>query len=161
MRKLLFPLVCIGLLACQRHARFISGFEGKPMPSFNLLLMDSLTKISTKDIPEGQTTVLFYFSPYCPYCRAETQLLLRDIKSYPKVKFYMISSFPFTPIKKYYKEFQLGQYSNITVGQDFSAYFQNFYKVKGLPYMAVFGKDKHLDRALMGLVGTKPFKTVE
>ena len=44
-----------------------TGLEGKIMPSFKLLLEDSITYVDTKNIPIGKPVVLFYYGPHCPY----------------------------------------------------------------------------------------------
>ena len=155
MKNLFFLLISATLSGCfGRQPTVITGMEGKPLPSFNLLLMDSSTLFNTKNIPSDKPIVFFFFSPTCPYCRAQTEEMIDNIKSLSTIQFYMLSSFPFDDIKKYDEHYQLKKYSNITVGQDYNFYVSNYFKAPGIPYMAIYNKEKKLKQVLMGNVGT-------
>jgi thioredoxin-related protein len=150
-------LFLITLLAgcTRRQPPLITGFEGKPLPAFNLLQMDSTTRLNTSSIPTGKPIVLFLFSPYCPYCRAQTEDMVKHIKKMEDIQVYMLSAFPFSTLKDYYDQYHLSQYPNITMVQDYESYFANYYKAPGVPFIAIYNKDKMLKEVLMGNVGVK------
>jgi thiol-disulfide isomerase/thioredoxin len=159
--KNVFLLLIIGLLGCICcKTKVKTGLEGKNMPSFNLLLMDSTTKLNTNKIPRGEPIVLFYFSPLCPYCRAQTEEMIRNINSLSNIRFVMISNFPFRLIKGYYDHYELVKYPNITVGQDFEVYFNNYFQPKGVPYIAIYDSNKKLQQAILGKVRTNLLKDI-
>ncbi|OQP62018.1 hypothetical protein A3860_30510 [Niastella vici] len=162
MKGLIFLLLLFNcLLGCNDHPAFKTGLEGKLMPSFNLLLMDSTSRLNTNSIPGGQPIILLYFSPNCPYCRAQIQEIISDIKSLSNIQFYILSSFPFDQIKTYYNNNQqLKRYSNITVCQDYNFYFGNYFKTNGVPYMAVYEKNKRLKQVIAGNVSTNVIKDI-
>jgi hypothetical protein len=137
-----------------------TGKEGHPMPSFNMLLMDSLTQLNMKNIPNDKPIVLFLFSPYCPYCRAQTNEIIDDIRSLQSIRFYMISPYPFSPIKSYYNEYHLNKYENITVGQDKDILIGNYFGANVAPYFAIYGKDKRLRRVLLGKTSINTIKDI-
>ena len=136
----------------------VTGFEGKPLPSFNMLKMDSITRLNTANLPEGKPMVIFLFSPYCPYCRAQTEDMIKDAKKLQNVQVYMLSAFPFSTIKGYYDQYHLDKYPNITVVQDYESYFENYYKAPGVPFISIYTKDKMLKEVLIGNVGVKNIK---
>jgi len=147
------------LTGCARQAPpVVTGFEGKPLPVFNLLQMDSVTQLNTSNIPTGKPIVLFLFSPYCPYCRAQTEDMVKNVEKIKNIQVYMLSEFPFATLRDYYEQYHLAQYSNITVLQDYGAYFAKYYKVPGVPFIAVYNNDKILKEVLLGNVGVKSIK---
>jgi len=161
MKIIAILLLIAGLSGCSSMPPSVkTAMEGKPLPSFDLLLMDSATHLNTNTIPSGTPFVLFFFSPYCPYCRAETEQVVADMKSLGNIHFYFLSSFPFDPIKQYYNQYQLKKYPNIILGQDYESYFGNYYKANGVPYMAFYDKEKKLKKAFIGNIDTKIIKEI-
>ena len=161
MKWTFYIIVLSGLAGCFNHQPTIkTGFEGKPMPSFNLLLMDSTTLFNTSTIPEGKPIVFFLLNPVCPYCRAETEDMINDMKSLSNIRFYLFSNFSFDMIKQFYDHYQLNKYPNIVVGQDYTAYFGDYYKAPGVPYIAFYRKDKRLNEVLMGKIEINTIKEI-
>src|SRR5688500_5572501 len=118
MKKLSFLILVAGLAGCFGKPPVVNtGLEGKPIPSFKLLLMDSTTQINTNDIGSGKPVVLLLISHHCTYCRALTDDIIQNVKSLTDIRFYMLSSFPFHEIKQYCDQYKLKDYSNIVVGQ--------------------------------------------
>lgn len=155
MKVIAYMVLTLLMCGCfGRKPTIETGHEGKPMPSINLLLMDSTTQINTKlDVPD-KPVVLFYFSPECPYCRSMTKSITQKTDELKGIKIYMISSFPFNLVRQYASEFDLKRYSNITVGYDYELYFSQYFKAPGVPCIAIYGKDKKLKEVLMGNVST-------
>jgi len=161
MKSILFIIVFISLISCVSKKNAITtGFEGKPLPSFNLLLMDSTTTINTNDIPKSAPIVLFFISPYCPYCKAQTKQILTDIKSLSNIHLYLITSLPYSDLKKFYEHFDLKKYPEITVGYDYTSFFGHYYKVNSVPYIAIFNRKKILRQVFTGNVKTDILKDI-
>lgn len=135
-----------------RRAKVISGLEGQTLPTFNLLLTDSSTRINTNNIPKGKPFVLFYFSPFCPYCRAQTEELREEINSVRELQFYFVSAFPLYQVRIFEDHYGLSKYKNITVAQIKDTMFSKYFKISGVPYIAVYNRDKHLKEVLLGKV---------
>lgn len=153
-------LLLVIIYSCNDQHTLKTGLEGKAMPSFNLLLMDSTRKLNISSTASDKPVVLFYFSPFCPYCRAQTQEILDDMKSLKNIQFYLLSNFPLSLIKNYYDQFELKKYPNIIIGQDYDVYFSKYFKAEGVPYMAIYNKEKILKHALMGKVSTSVIKSL-
>lgn len=160
MKYLTALLIIAMLTGCFGQPVELSGLEGKPLPSFNLLLMDSSTRLNTSTVPAGQPAVFFYITPVCPYSRAQTEDIIANMKSLQHIRFYIVSNFPFNQIKNYFDHYQLKKYTNITVGQDYDSYFGNYFNVQAVPYMAIFDKEKKLKRVVTGKVGIDLVKNI-
>ena len=152
-----FILIACLVISCKRPT-IKTGLEGQPLPAFNLLLTDSTSNFSTGTIPLGQPTALFYFSPHCPYCRAEMKEILQNMDELKGIRFCLITDLPFREMKHFYKEYKLGNYANITVGYDSVYAFAYYFKAQGVPYTAIYGRDKKLKGVYMGVAKTRDIK---
>jgi thiol-disulfide isomerase/thioredoxin len=161
MKKIVFFLSLLCAASCSEHKPTLqTGLEGKKLPPFSFLLMDSTTRVNTNSIASSNPVVIFIFNPYCPYCRAQTEAIIDDMKSVRNIHFYLLSSFPFNLVKDYYEHYQLNKYSNITVGQDYGGFLENYYKVPGVPYLAIYDTSQKLKQVLMGNVSTNVIQDV-
>jgi thioredoxin-related protein len=136
-----------------------SGLEGKPLPSFEMLLLDS-TKISSENIGSGKQSILFFLNPECPYCKAQTVEILDNIKSFDTVQIYMITNWPYKSMNQYYEHYNLNKYPNIIVGYDHENYLQNRFKINSVPYIAIYNKEKILKQVLVGKSKTSLLKDI-
>jgi thiol-disulfide isomerase/thioredoxin len=149
--KSYITFVLLALLAsCYSAEPQKTGKEGKPMPTFKILLTDSATWVSSNDLPTGQASVLFYFSPHCPFCKAQTRQIIENIDNLKSIHFLFISNFSIPALKAYDKEFQLAKYPNIQVGWDTTKAVSDYFEIIGVPYLAIYGKDKNLNKSFFG-----------
>jgi thiol-disulfide isomerase/thioredoxin len=147
------------LFSCYSKSPETTGLEGKPMPDFNLLLIDS-SRLNTRQLKNGKPIVLYYFGPHCPYSKTQMEEIITDMSILKNIQFLVFTSWPFDEMKKFYNHFQLTKYSNIITGVDEMGFFRNYYEVPGVPYMAIFGKDKKLKRAFVGNIYSKQIISV-
>lgn len=156
-------ILIIGLIfllpGCWQRTKVISGLEGKPLPDFDLLLLDSTTKINTHSISKTKPFVLFYLNPNCPYCRAQTNELTGGIKDFDKVDFYLVSRYPLNKIKNYNDDYKLSKFPNVIVGKILDTTFEKYFKIQGVPYMAIYNKNKTLNEVMLGKVSSKDIIT--
>jgi thiol-disulfide isomerase/thioredoxin len=159
MKKVILVVSLTAMFGCNaRRQPLKTGLEGKPLPAFNLLLNDSSTYINTVNIPAGKPVVLFYFSPRCPYCRAQMDDILKNISSLKDIRFYIFTDWPFQEMKAFYNYYQLNKYQNISVGVDYNSFFQKNFNAYGIPYTAIYRKDNKLNEAFMGIIDSKQIK---
>jgi hypothetical protein len=138
------------LSACSGRPTELTGLEGKTLPSFELFLIDSVTRFNTNNIPSGQPVVLFFFGPNCPYSRAEMGDIIANMTPLSKVRFYVFTTSPFCEMKSFYNYYHLNNFPNIVTGIDYTNFFAHYYKVPGVPYVAIYDKNKHLKRVFLG-----------
>lgn len=135
-----------------------TGLEGKPLPEFSLLLPDSNTLVNTRDIAVGKPIALFFFSPYCPYCSEQTKEILDDMDKLKDIQFYFVTRFPVQALREFNTKYQLEKYNNITTGVDMVDFVSNYFEIPGVPYIAVYKKDKTLGKAFLGKVYSSQLK---
>jgi peroxiredoxin len=149
--KQIMLFITVALLAgCFGAEPQKTGKEGKSLPDFSLLLLDSTTKLNSRDIPSGKPFVLFYYSPFCPYCNAQTKKIVEDEDMLKNIHFYFISGYPLAQLKKFDEKYQLSKLSNITMALDSANFISDYFEIPGFPFFSIYGKDKTLNKAFLG-----------
>lgn len=157
----IFFLLITFLLGCQHHYQVMkTGLEGTEMPGFEVTMIDSLSHFSTKSIATGRPSVLFSFDPTCPYCRAETESIVKHIKMLSGIDICMITYSQYTDFKKFYTHYGLGNYPNIIAGIDKSQGFINYFQAPEVPVMAIYDTNKKLKKVLIGLANVNSIKEI-
>jgi len=121
-----------------------TGMEGRLLPSFDLLLADSVTHFNTTDIPTGKPFIVIGFSPWCTHCQAETRDIIKHMQQLKNIRIYYVTPYPFDQMKIFYSHFKLEQYPNITMGRDKKNFFLPYFKARGVPYTAIFDAKRRL-----------------
>jgi hypothetical protein len=136
--------------AARAPARMKTGFEGRLLPAFTILLPDSSTFLNTVDIPSGKPFIMVGFSPWCIHCQHEMGDIVRHIRQFGDTTIYFVTSFPYPDMKKFYTAFHLERYPNIIVGVDQKSAFLRYYRAREIPYTAIFDSKKRLKEVLPG-----------
>ncbi|WP_160712827.1 TlpA family protein disulfide reductase [Chitinophaga solisilvae] len=157
MRLIPFLLLLFILYSCSGPDRKPekTGKEGTAIPSFELLLTDSITHVNVAAAPAGKPVVLFFFGPQCPYSHAEMEMIIKNESKLKDIQFYIFSSPPFQLMKAFSEYFKLNKYSNLTIGMDSENYFLKYFNTSGVPYTAIYGKDGKLKEAYLGQIDVK------
>jgi hypothetical protein len=148
------------LFGCQGNKPEKTGMEGKPLPSFALLLADSTTIFNTANIPISTNTVFVIFGPQCPYSQSQIEEITTNIDNLKDIQFYFFTPYPFSQMKRFYEENNLRQYSNIIVGYDTSNYYSPYIGARGVPYITIYDKNKLLNKAFVGKVSAAQIKEI-
>jgi thiol-disulfide isomerase/thioredoxin len=128
------------------------------LPKIKLLMADSNSYYNTVDIKSGHTAILFYFSPSCPFCRAELTSIIENMESFKNTQICMFTNATFGDFKNFYTEFKLNQYPNIKAGIDDSKFFADSLNVREVPYTVVYGKEKSLAAIFQGRTSAEELK---
>jgi thiol-disulfide isomerase/thioredoxin len=158
MKHLMLLLIMAILAGCYGSEPQKTGLEGKPLPELSMLLTDSITVLHTRDIPAGKPFVLFYLSPHCPFCRAQTKEIIEDMNKLKDIQFYLITNYPMHDLKGFYKEYQLEKYPNIITGLDTSRAISDYFEISAVPYIAIYGKNKKLNKSFVGKIYSSQIK---
>jgi thiol-disulfide isomerase/thioredoxin len=121
-----------------------TGMEGRLLPSFEILLADSVTHFNTANVPTEQPFIIIGFSPWCIHCQKETADIIKHIQEFKGISIYYVTYHPFDEMKTFYKAFHLDRYPNIIMGTDLKDYFLSYFKAPSIPYIAVFDSKKRL-----------------
>jgi thioredoxin-related protein len=122
-------------------------------PPFKLLLTDSTTWFTKADLDKKKPLFLYVFSPECDHCKLTTEDLIKNIDKFKKVQIVMATWLDFTQMKKFYENFQLSRFENITLGRDVNFIMAPFYNIRNLPYMAFYDKKGQLISVFEGGLG--------
>ncbi len=155
---ILITLIC--LFGCFGKKPENTGLEGKPLPSFNLLLPDSTTYFNTNSISGDRPIVLYYFGPHCPYSHSQMKEIIEDMEILKDIQFYIFTATAFSDMKSFYEYYHLKKYSNIKTGLDYSHFFADYFQAPGVPYIAIYGKNKRLREAFIGKIYAKQIKKI-
>jgi thiol-disulfide isomerase/thioredoxin len=149
------------LAACYGKKPEITGKEGKILPNFEIQLADSTSWLNTNDIKPGKPFIFFLFGPHCPYSRNQMQDFIDNIEKFKPLQVFAITPYPFNQMEEFYKNYDLQNYINVTVGIDQSNFFGNYIKTNGVPFIAIYDKNKKLIKAFRGITDFEEiYKTI-
>ena len=114
------------------------------IPPFNLLKVDSATYLTKDDIKKHHLTIMMFFSPECDHCKHQTRDILGAIDKFKDVEIVMATYQPFGEMREFYNNFHIADYPNIKVGRDEKFVLPPFYKMKSLPFFALYDKKGNL-----------------
>lgn len=158
MKFLAYTILLVFMASCFGKKPDLTGKEKTVIPSFPILLPDSTTWLNTKDIKEGENFVVFLFGPHCPYSKAEMKDIVDNSKKLNDIQFYVITPYPFNQMKQFYTTYKLNQYPNIHTAIDPNNFFGKYMGAKGVPYLAIYGKDKKLKKVFKGITSVYEIK---
>jgi thiol-disulfide isomerase/thioredoxin len=138
------------LTAARAPVKAKTGLEGRLLPSFTLLLSDSLTHLNTADIPTGKPFIIVGFSPYCTHCQQEMLDIIAHIKEFGDTSIYFVTAFSYPDLKKFCEWYHLDKYPNIVAAVDSKNVFLPYMKAAGIPYAAIYDAKKRLKEVLPG-----------
>ena len=118
------------LAAARAPVRIKTGFEGRLLPEFTLLLADSTTQLNTRDIPMGKPFIMTGFSPYCRHCQAEMGDIIRHIRQFGDTAIYFVTPWSYSDLKKFYVAFHLEKYPTIVTGVDAKNAFLGYFEAR-------------------------------
>ena len=150
MKKITILVAAILLGSCSwLQPKFRSGREGQMLPSFQLE-GDSLVSLSSKSIDAGKPFIVFLYNPNCPYCRAETEDILKHFSEFKNTRIYLITSYPYNFIRQYAEFYHLNKYPNIILARDSTSQVLKYFNAPGVPYLAFYDGEKKLKGVLIG-----------
>lgn len=114
---------------------------GSKMQDFELLALDSSSVFKIKPIAMGRPTVIVFFEPYCPHCRAETESIMKNINQFDSTVFCFLSVASIQDVKSFYDSYKFSNYSNIHVGVDTSYEYMKYFNINNVPHTSVYNKD--------------------
>jgi peroxiredoxin len=158
LHSIVVTLLVIYNASCNSREPEKTGLEGQPMPDFTLLLPDSSTYSNTKGFALNRPEVLFYYNPRCPYCRAQMDDIVEDMEKLKNISFYLVTNSSFTEMKEFNKEYNLSKYSNIINGKDLKNHLADYYEIHGVPFTAIYGKNKKLHKVFVGKIYSSHIK---
>ena len=120
------------------------------VPPLKLLLIDSSTIFTDKELKKDTPLFFILFSPDCEHCKKETEELIENIDSLKNIQIVMATFMPFDKMKEFYNTYQLNRFSNITVGYDIQRILATYYRISYTPFVALYDKKGNLIEGFQG-----------
>ena len=120
------------------------------VPPLKLLLTDSTTVFTDKDLKKNTPLFFILFSPDCDHCQKETEELIDKIDSFKDIQIVMASFMPLDKIKEFYAHYELNRFSNIIVGYDMQHMLPTYYRISSTPFLAFYDKKGNLIEGIQG-----------
>ena len=114
------------------------------IPPLHLLKLDSTSYLSKDDIKKNRKTIIMFFSPDCEHCKHQTEAILADFKDFKDIEIVMATYQPFEDMKVFNTHYNIDKHSNIKIGRDEKFFLPPFYKIRNLPYLALYDKKGNL-----------------
>lgn len=157
MKQVVF-ILCVLLSELGLNAQ-TSGTDSLPLyqrfpfiPPFSLDKASDSTKFKKEDLKKKTATLLILFSPDCDHCQHETRDLIANIDKFKKIQIVMATWLPYADMKKFYEEYKIANYPQITMARDAGFYLPPWFKVQSLPFLAMFNKKGNLITTMEGSV---------
>jgi len=127
------------------------------IPPFHLLKLDSSSYLTKDDIKKHRRTIVMFFSPDCDHCKHQTESILADFGDFKDIEIVMATYQPFSEMKEFNTHYRLFEHPNIKLGRDEKFFLAPFYKIRNLPYLALYDKKGNL---ITTFEGTQKVETI-
>jgi thiol-disulfide isomerase/thioredoxin len=114
------------------------------IPPLHLLKLDSASYLSKDDIKKNRKTIIMFFSPDCEHCKHQTEAILADFKDFKDIEIVMATYQPFSELKDFNTHYRIFDHPNILLGRDEKFVLPGFYRIRNLPYLALYDKKGNL-----------------
>jgi len=121
-------------------------FKSPYIPAFNIRKIPDSSSFTNTMLQKNKATILVFFDPDCDHCQEATKNFIASIDRFKDVQLLMVTIYDFTRIKKFYKDFKIADYPNITVTRDAAFDLPRFYAVHSIPDVYVYDKSGKLMR---------------
>ena len=120
------------------------------VPPLKLLLTDSATIFTDKQLKKNTPLFFILFSPDCEHCQKETEEIIDKIDSFKNFQIVMATFMPFDKMKEFYNNYKLDRFSNVVVGYDLQNVLATYYRISYTPFLAFYDKKGNLIEGIQG-----------
>jgi len=121
------------------------------VPPFSLMKTDSgwITKDGLK---KNHPLIIMYFSPGCHHCVDQMEDMLKRKNDFNEIQILLATYQPLEELRAFEQKYKLYDYPNIQSGRDTKYFLQPFYRIRNLPYLALYDKKGKLVTTFEGNV---------
>jgi thioredoxin-related protein len=120
------------------------------VPSIDLLQVDS-SVLNIGQLKQ-QPMLIMFFSPTCDHCQHQWADMVKNKEQLKDIQIIMATYQPFEEMEEFYKKEQIASYPNIKVGRDTKFALVPFYRMRSLPYQALYDRNGKLITTFEGNV---------
>jgi cytochrome oxidase Cu insertion factor (SCO1/SenC/PrrC family) len=124
------------------------------IPPVDLLQLNN-THLTKKELINGQKTLILFFSPSCEHCQHQIRDMLEGMDKLKQIQIVMATYQPQNELEEFYQKYGLATYTNIKIGRDSKFMLPPFYRMKNLPYLALYDEKGGLITTFEGNVSVE------
>jgi thioredoxin-related protein len=117
------------------------------LPSFSITRVPDSSRFEKANLQKNKAVIMMVFSPDCEHCQQKIKEIMANIKLFKNVQIVMVSNLGYSYVKRFYQEFNVARYPNITMGMDYRYMLGNFFTIPGLPAMFLYNKNGQFVKA--------------
>lgn len=143
MKKIAFSfiVICLVFNVFAQTDSSQNYFKTPAIPAFNLAKIPDSTVFVNADLQKDKPTVLIFFAPDCDHCQHATKEMTEKMDLLKNVQIVMVSWMDVSFIKKFYADYKLADYPNITLAKDPAFNLLKYYGVHSIPDVFVYDKN--------------------
>ena len=141
MKKSLITLLFFFLVKISFAQTAPAIIDSNAIPAFSITKLPDSTDYTQADLKKKKATIIMIFSPDCEHCQRETDSLIAHIDLFKDAQILMVSPLDYTIILKFYNDYHIANYHNITMARDHTYTLGLFYKVHSYPSIHVYDKN--------------------
>ena len=122
------------------------------IPQFTIYNAKDSSLFTREQLKKKKSTVLIIFNPECEHCQKETKEIEANISKFKNAQIIMVSYLGYDQMVKFYNEYHIADYPNITMGRDAKYFFPVYYKLRNLPSIFVYDKKGKFKKDFEGSV---------
>lgn len=111
---------------------------GAAVPKINLRNIVDSMPFTNAHLEKNKKTIFIYFGPDCGHCINFTKKLTDSIDLLKNTKIVMVSSSPFSQIRKFYEEHKIADFPTISMARDAEYFFITYYNVRQFPAALIY-----------------------
>ncbi len=152
VKKWMLTLACVaGSIWVMAQSPDSPAYKKNPVvPAFALMQVDSSTFMQN-DLKQ-QPTLIMYFSPTCDHCQHQWADMVKHKDQLREIQIVMATYEPFEEMQAFYEKENIAGYPNIKMGRDEKFVLPPFYRMRSLPYLALYDKNGKLITTFEGNV---------
>lgn len=125
------------------------------IPDFSLYKAPDSTAFTNEDLHKRKPTLIMIFSPECGHCQHTTTVLIQNIEHFKNAQILMTTWLPYSEMVKFYRDYKIANYPQITMGWDKKDFFLPYYRVQSYPDLLVYNKKGKFVKSFSGEINMK------
>ena len=122
------------------------------LPPFSLTKIPDSSSFTRNNLVKKKATVIIFFNTDCDHCQVEIKKLTAKIDQLKNVQIIMVSAMGFNLLQRFYEDYKIADYPNITMARDPSYNFTSFYKAYFVPQVYMYDKNRKFLNVIRGIV---------
>lgn len=115
----------------------------KSLPPFELTGLDG-KKFKRDNLPKNKGTILMFFSPDCHHCLLQMDWMKEAKEQLKGFNFVLATYQPLETLQGFHKTYKLEEWKNIYIGRDDKYFLPPYFRIKNLPFLALYDKKGQL-----------------